>query len=50
MYTIMYIHLCVSFIRYHVADDSLGLNINYASNAPSPYLTPRSRNLKEGLY
>ena len=34
-------------IRYHAHDDHLGLNLTYASNAPSPYLTPRG--MKGGL-
>ena len=39
------------FIRYHAHDDDrLGLNLTYASNAPSPYLTPRSKTLNGGTY
>ena len=43
-----YVHtLC---IRYSLHDDHLGLSINYASNAPSPYLTPRGKNMKGENY
>ena len=41
--------LIILLIRYHAHDDHLGLNLAYASNASSPYLTPRGIKMKGGL-
>jgi len=46
----MYVHIALSFCtlyRYHKHDDGhLELDIHYSSNASSPYLMLRNKNLK----